>query len=133
MSNGVMIILIFSILIIVPIIIVFTVLAINKANRKRKYSVYTGVTTGRVSKLVNKGLDFPWVIYVTYCVNQKNYQLKETAKLKSSPIKAGDITVGLKKTFVLGPIQEGDTVTILYDEKDPQKAVIYGNNGVITG
>lgn len=133
MSNGFMILLIFSILIISPVIIVLTVLAISRANRKRKYSMYTGVTTGRVSKLVNKGLDFPWVIYVTYCVDQKNYVIKESAKLKSSSIKAGGIPVGLKKTFVLGAIQEGHSVTILYDEKNPQKAVIYGNNGVMTG
>lgn len=39
----------------------------------------------------------------------------------------------LKKTFVLGAVQEGDSVTILYDEKNPQKAVIYGNDGLITG
>ncbi len=41
--------------------------------------------------------------------------------------------MGVKKTFVLGSVQEGDSVTILYDEKNPQKAVISGNDGLMTG
>lgn len=133
LSDGAMILIILAALIAVPTVTVFTVLAVNRSVRNRKNAVYTGETKGTVSKIVDKGLDFPWVIHVKYCVDGINYEIKETAKLKSSPVKAFGIPIGQKKTFVLGSVQAGDTVTVRYDKNNPQKAVIYGNDGIMTG
>lgn len=131
-SDEIKILLILGGIIMLPLIVVFSVLAVNKTIKKRKRLVYTESTQGTVLKIVNKGLDSPWVIYVSYSVNGISYEIKETAKLKSQTIKMGPMPIGQKKTFVLGPIKERDSVTIYYDCKDPKKAFIYGNDGVMT-
>lgn len=132
MSDGAMIILMFALLIFVPLICVFTVLGILRARRKRKNETYTGTVQGRVLDIVDKGLDHPWVIHVIYDVNGVGYSIRETAKLKSETIKAGPIPIGQRKTFVMGPVSIGDRVTVKYDVNDPQKAIIAGNDGVMT-
>ena len=79
MSDGAMIIIIFACIIIIPLAVVFIVLGINKSRRRNKYLKYKGVTEGRVLKIVDKGLDYPWVIYVRYNVRDVEYTIKETA------------------------------------------------------
>ena len=133
LSDGVMIIIIFAAIILIPIIIVFIVLGISKNSRKRKKSNYMGITQGRVIRIVDKGLDYPWVIHVQYKVNGIDYEIKETAKMKSTAIKIAGIPVGQRKTFVLGDVKEGDLLEIRYDETHPERAIIYGNDGVVTG
>ena len=86
LSDGAMILIILAALIAVPTVTVFTVLAVNRSVRNRKNAVYTGETKGTVSKIVDKGLDFPWVIHVKYCVDGINYEIKETAKLKADEV-----------------------------------------------
>lgn len=99
---------------------------------KRKRN-YRGITQGKVIRIVDKGMDYPWAIHVQYNVNGHDYKIKETAKMKSTAIKIAGIPVGQRKTFVLGNIKEGDLIEIHYDEDHPEKAIIYGNDGVVTG
>lgn len=132
-GDGIMILIIFAVLIFVPLAVVFTILSINKFIRRKKIAAYTGVTRGTVSKIVKRGLDHPWVIYVHYHVNHVEYEIKETAKLKSSQVTVGIIPIFQRKTFVLGNVKEGDFITVHFDEKNPQKAIILGNEGVMTG
>ena len=133
MQDGIYILAVFSCIILVPLLIVFGILTFGRRNRRRKEIAYTGRTQGKVIKIVHRGLDSPWVIHVGYSVNGVDYEIKETAKMKSQAIRVGRIPVGQKKTFVLGSIREGDFVTVCYDEAAPQKAIIYGNDGVMTG
>lgn len=133
LSDGVMIIIIFAAIILIPTIVVFIVLGISKNSRKRKKNNYMGITQGRVIRIVDKGLDYPWVIHVQYKVNGIDYEIKETAKMKSTAIKVAGIPVGQRKTFVLGDVKEGDLLEIRYDESHPERAVIYHNDEVVTG
>lgn len=133
LSDGAKIIIIFAVIILIPAIVVFIILGISKSNRKRKKRNYRGITQGKVIRIVDKGMDYPWVIHVQYNVNGHDYKIKETAKMKSTAIKIAGIPVGQRKTFVLGNIKEGDLIEIHYDEDHPEKAIIYGNDGVVTG
>lgn len=132
-GDGVMILIIFGIIIFVPLIIVFTVLIVSKKKRQRKKETYMGKTYGKVIRIVDKGLDYPYVLYVQYQVNGMTYKIRETAKMKSSAIRVAGIPIGQRKTFVLGRVQEGDMLEIRYDERHPEKAIIYRNDGVVTG
>lgn len=133
LSDGAMIIIIFAAIILITTIVVFIVLGINKNNRKKKKNNYKGITKGRIIRIKNKGLHYPWVIHVQYKVNGIDYEIKETAKMKSTAIKVAGIPVGQRKTFVLGTVKEGDLLEIRYDEAHPERAIIYGNNGAVTG
>lgn len=132
-SDGIMILVIFALLLFIPVTVVLTVLTVSKKKRKRKLETYKGVTQGRVVKIAAKGIDHPWVIHAEYQVDGILYEIKETAKMKSTVIKAAGIPIGQRKTFVLGKIQEGDLLEIRYEKEHPEKAIIYGNDGVITG
>lgn len=132
LSDGTMIIIIFASIILIPTLVVFIVLGISKNNRKRKKKNYMGITQGRVTGIENKGMEYPWVIHVRYNVNGIDYEVKETAKMKSKAIKVAGIPVGQRKTFVLGAVKEGDLLEIHYDEAYPERAIIYGNDGVVT-
>ena len=132
MSDGAMIIIIFTAIILVPTAVVFMVLSINKSKRKKKNETYTGIADGTVMRIVDKGIDSPWVIHVSYMVDGKRYEIKETAKLKSETIKLGSVPVGQRKTFVMESLAEGDKVTVKYDVNRPEKAIIAGNEGVVT-
>lgn len=133
MSDGMMVLLIFAIIIVVPALTVFLILASAKARRKKKIETYTGSTQGLIEKISTRGVDAPWIIYVAYRVDGVEYRIRETAKLKSETIRLGKIPIGQKKTFVLGPVREGDFVTIKYDLNNPAKAIILGNEGLMTG
>lgn len=132
MSDGVIILIFFMALILIPVGIVFLVIGINKNIRKRKRENYKGRVMGTVRKIEDRGMDFPWVIYVVYNVNGMEYQIHESAKLKTEAIRIGKIPIGQRKTFVMGPVKSGDEVVVCYDEKNPANAIIQGNEGVIT-
>lgn len=78
-------------------------------------------------------MDYPWVIHVQHNVKGIDYEIKETAIIKSTAIKVTGILIGQRKTFVLEAVKEGDLLEIHYDEAYPEKAIIYGNAGVVTG
>ncbi len=132
-SDGVMILLIFAGILLVPLAVVLLVLSISKTRRKQKLAAYTGRTTGQVEKILSRGLDHPWVIVARYTVDGREYRVKETAKIKNRAIKLGKIPIGQRKSFVLGPIAVGSPLTICYDPQRPQNALILGNDGVLTG
>lgn len=132
MSDGAMILLIFAILFLVPVLAVFGVLSVSKRKRRRKKKEYLGKTQGKITRIVDKGQDHPWVIHVQYGVDGMTYEIKETAKMKSSVIKVAGVPIGQRKTFVLGAVREGDLLEIRYDMQHPEKAIIYRNDGVMT-
>lgn len=72
-----MIIIIFAVIILIPVIVVFTILSISKNCRKRKNKIYMGITQGRVVRIVDKGLDYLWVIHVVYTVNGIDYEIRD--------------------------------------------------------
>lgn len=132
-NDGIMILLIFAVLILLPVSTVFAVLAVSRRNREKKKRAYRGIAQGTVVEIRNKGLDHPWVVYVVYKVHGQEYQIRETAKLKSETVRIGRLPVGQRKTFVLGPLREGDSVEVRYDMEHPEKGILYGNDGCITG
>lgn len=133
LSDGAMIVLIFGGIVLIPFVTVLIVLAAAKKRRKRKYEKYRGMVLGTVTWIRPGGIDHPSVIHAVYHVNGKEYQIKETAKLKSRTIKVGKIPVGQKKSFVMGAVAQGDQIWIRYDERRPERAIICGNDGVVTG
>lgn len=133
LSDGAMIALIFGGIVLIPLAAVLIVLAVAKKRRKGKYEKYRGMTLGTVIWIRSGGIDHPSVIHAVYHVNGKEYQIRETAKLKSRTIKVGKIPVGQKKSFVMGAVSKGDQIWIRYDERRPERAIICGNDGVVTG
>lgn len=133
MSDGAMIIIIFAAIIILPVIVVFSVIGISKIKREKKKKYYRGLTRGTVEDIKLKGLNHPWVITVSYNVNGQDYMVKETVKLKTETLRAGRIPIGQKKTFVMGDVKAGDEIMVRYDEKRPEKAIVEGNDGAVTG
>ena len=83
MSDGMMIILIFAGIILLPLAAVFLVLSISRASRRRKLVKYTGQTQGQIERISHRGIDGPWVIAARYTVDGQTYRIKETAKLRS--------------------------------------------------
>lgn len=131
MSDGLMIITIFSSIILVPILIVFMIYKINKFIRGKKNKNYQGKTIGKVIFLKSKGLNSPIIITVEYLVNGISYSIKETMKLKSEPIKLGAIPIGQRKVPIIGKVMIGSSVYVKYDLNNPAKALIEGNDGFI--
>lgn len=131
MSDGLMIITIFSSIILVPILIVFMIYKINKFIRGKKNKNYQGKTIGKVIFLKSKGLNSPIIITVEYLVNGISYSIKKTMKLKSEPIKLGAIPIGQRKVPIIGKVKIGSSVYVKYDLNNPAKALIEGNDGFI--
>lgn len=131
MSDGMMILLFFILIIGVPLVIVLLGLWIYKMGREKKKASYQGMVEGTIVQLKKRGREAPWIIKVNYCVDGMNYQIQETVKLKSQAIRWKGIPIGQRKTFVLGKIKEGDPILIRYDMNDPKRAIIDGNDGLI--
>ena len=87
-------------------------------------------TNGIVVNLKSMGLDCPTVVTVEYEVENKKYTIKESLKLKSEAIKLGFLPIGQRKIPKV-KCQKGGLVVVEYDEKNPQKAYIKGNDGII--
>lgn len=51
--------------------------------------------------------------------------------MKSEAIKIGGIPVGQRKSYQMGNISVGDSVTIQYDPSNPAKALIAENDGTV--
>lgn len=132
-SDGVMILITFGLIIFVPLAVVMFILLIARNSRERKKKNYKGFAQGTVEKIRPGGPDHPDVLYVSYSVKGVQYQVKETLKLKSEFIKLGGIPIGQRKTYKMGKLAKGDMVTVQYDEKEPSRAIILGNDGMVTG
>lgn len=86
-------------------------------------------TKGKIISSKNRGLDFPTEIIAEYEVDNKKYQITETAKLKSEVIKLWFIPIGQKKVPKVN-ITIGSDVKICYNPDNPQEAYIDGNDGI---
>ena len=133
MSDGAMILLMSMLIIGLPVLIVFFVLALKKKSRNTKKKLYTEETTGRVVELIDRGVDFPSLLRVAYEVNGIHYEIKESLKLKSEAIKLGPVPIGQRKVPTVGSVEKGAIVTIRYSKENPRNAIILENDGVITG
>ena len=129
MSNGITIVIILVILTAIPFVTKRMSANRNQAKRDRLKTIYKGAADGIVLAVEDKGLEFPWVIHVGYTVDGTVYQIKEFAQLKNSVVKAGKVPIGQRTTFVMGKLEVGDHVQVKYDEADPSKAFIVGNEG----
>lgn len=87
-------------------------------------------TLGKVIKITSKGIDSSTIVEVEYQVNNENYIIKESLKLKSETIKIGIIPIGQRKKPKVN-CKVGDTITIEYDENNPDKGHIKGNDGMM--
>ena len=89
-----------------------------------------GVANGKVIKLDNKGLDNPTVVDVEYYVNDICYVISESLKLESKVIKIDFIPIGQKKIPKIN-CSLGSDILVEYDDNNPAKAYIKGNDGDI--
>lgn len=132
-SDGAMILIMFGLIVFVPLAIVALVLLTARSRRERKKKNYKGFAQGIVEEIRPGGLDHPDVLCVSYSVDGIQYRVKESLKLKSELIKLGGIPVGQRKTYKMGKLSAGDLVTVQYDERKPGRAIILGNDGMVTG
>lgn len=131
MNTLIIIMLFFLGIVIIPTAIVFIVLGIAKHRRRKKYELYDCEVQGLVERF--RRADQSRIIFVQYTVDGQVYTMKETVKYKSEAIKAGKVPIGQHKTPVMGAVGVGDYVTVKYLSSNPQKALIKGNDGSITG
>lgn len=87
-------------------------------------------TNGIVVNLKSKGLDCPTIVTVEYEVENKKYTIEESLKLKSEVIKLGFLPIGQRKIPKV-KCQKGGLVVVEYNEKNPQKGHIKGNDGIM--
>lgn len=99
--------------------------------KKTKINVNcTTEVTGTVKEVKVKGQDFPTIITVSYSVNEHAYEISESIKLKSQPIKLGFLTVGQKRVPVLGNTSVGSAVRVMYNPNNPAEAYLPDNVGI---
>ncbi|NLY72506.1 MAG: hypothetical protein GX079_02280 [Tissierellia bacterium] len=91
----------------------------------------TQTTQGRVKQLKSKGQDFPTIITVEYEVDSTFYEIRESIKLKSQPIRKGSITIGQKKVAIMGSSSVGSLVKVNYNPDNPSEAYLADNIGKV--
>ena len=131
MTDGIVIVIFFLVLISGPAITVGIVLFCLRENRESMKKAYAGRTVGRVVRIKPGVGHQPSVLFVSYQVDGNQYEISETIKLKSQAIRFYGIPIGQHKTWRLGPLQEGDPVTIQYHCENPGFALIAGNDGFV--
>lgn len=87
-------------------------------------------TVGIVKDIRSKGLDFPTVVTVEYCVDGKTYTIQEALQLKNRVIKLGFLPIGHRLSPKVKCEKDGEVI-IIYDEKNPNKGHIKDNDGII--
>lgn len=90
----------------------------------------TTEVAGTVKAVKVKGQDFPTIITVSYSVNGHTYEISESIKLKSQPIKLGFLTVGQKRMPVLNNTSVGNAVRVMYNPNNPVDAYLPDNVGI---
>ena len=130
MSNGMIVLCGWLLIVLVPATIVGSVLLIVHYRREYKKKNYLGKTTGIIVKIKRGNFERPSCAYVGYSVDDKEYEIHETLKLKIDPIKVKGIWIGQRKTWKIGPVKIGDLVDLQYDIKNPSHAIIVGNDGL---
>ena len=133
MTEGIVILIFFLLMISGPAIGVGIVLFCLRQNRESKRKAYGGRTVGRVVRIKYRGAHQPPVLFVSYEVDGNQYEISETVKFRSQAIRFYGIPIGQRKTWQLGPLQEGDPVTVHYLCQNPGFAMIAGNDSFLTG
>ena len=95
--------------------------------RKEKLAETGAKTEGIITKFRLRGVDSSSVITVAYEVDGVEYSVTESVRRKSEAIRLGRIPIGQRQVPVMGAVVEGTKVTVIYDPKDPKKAVIGEN------
>lgn len=95
--------------------------------RKEKLAETGAKTEGIITKFRLRGVDSSSVITVAYEVDGVEYSVTESVRMKSEAIRLGPIPIGQRQVPVMGAVEKGTKVTVIYDPKDPQKAVIGEN------
>lgn len=133
MSNLIIVLTGFSLIILISVLIVFIILKVIVLNRQRKMEKYTGLVEGIIiKKIVKRGIDQPSMVTVEYEVDQCKYQISEAVKLKGQAIKLGPVPIGRKKTPVMGDIQVGSKAKVRYNTENPSQAILQDNKGIMT-
>lgn len=133
MTDGIVILIFFLVLISGPAAAVGIVFLCLRKNRESKKKAYKGRTVGRVVR-IKPGIGHqPAVLFVSYEADGNQYEISETVKLRSQAIRFHGIPIGQQKTWRLGPLQVGDPVTVQYLCENPAFALIAGNDGFMTG
>ena len=71
----------------------------------------------------------PAHIAVSYMVNEQEYTIKETVKMKKKPIKVGKQTVGHKILPAMPWVEIGAEVPVRYDSNNPSEGWLPKNKG----
>ncbi len=95
--------------------------------RKEKLAETGAKTEGIITKFRLRGVDSSSVITVAYEVDGVEYSVTESVRMKSEAIRLGPIPIGQRQVPVMGAVEEETKVTVIYDPKDPKKAVIGEN------
>ena len=95
--------------------------------RKEKLAETGAKTEGIITKFRLRGVDFSSVVTVAYEVDGVAYSVTESVRMKSEAIRLGPIPIGQRQVPVMGAVEEGTKVTVIYDPKDPKKAVVGEN------
>ncbi len=89
----------------------------------------TAVVTGIIEMLDPGDSDRPASVSVSYVVDEKEYTVTETVKMKSQPIKVGKTTVGKRVRPAQAWVKVGAEIRVEYDSADPSKGRIPANKG----
>lgn len=85
---------------------------------------------GIVIDIKSKGLECPTIAIVEYEVEGVKHTIEETLKLKNEFIKLGFLPIGQRQVPKV-KCKKGGKVVVIYDEKNPKKGHIKGNDGII--
>ncbi len=92
----------------------------------------TATVEGKIKKIIDKGMDSSTIIVVEYQVDDENYSVAETLKLKSEVIKLGFLPIGQRKYPAIGSIKIGTIALVNYNPDNPAESFITENEGWIT-
>ncbi|MFI3238169.1 MAG: hypothetical protein R3Y47_09140 [Lachnospiraceae bacterium] len=125
MNDGTIICLFFSIIIIVPTVVVFTIFNLNKARKKKCTQEVTGIITKY------KNIEGTGHLTATYQVLGSEY--KRTEQLKYTRIKLykiAGIPIGRKRRRTLEDITLGHPIQILYNPSKPKSSYFKDNKTI---
>lgn len=99
--------------------------------RKEKLAETGTKIEGIIIEFRLRGVGSSSVITVAYEAGGVAYSVTESVRMKSETIRLGPIPIGQRQVPVMGAVEEGTKVTVIYDPKDPRKAVIGENRRTV--
>lgn len=125
-----MILLIFSLILLIPLLTVLLVRRVSVSRRRKKLQRCTVRAEGIVERFDSRGLHSPTLITVAYTAGTQTYRVRESLKYRSEAIRLGKLPIGQRKLPVLGKLRPGDRLTVRYCPENPALALIEGNEGL---